>query len=276
MRDTIISNADAAKSNADAAKSNADAVAHIDRQILALEDTLYNPQEDNSDIRQVVDRSVGIEPAYFSSAAHLDRINRRQQELREDRDRRLSTRGVEDVGVAPVVGSPGVSAALQNSPFGISSRRNINTADEPVVQRSVQNNASNNPRAVLGRFIDSLEYNIRPEDNRNIGRLVNDYTPKQRLSLPLPSIRPVSSERIPNEFAEVTEIVNTPVKDLSIADVDSAISRLQEDLTNPDNVRLDTSRQLSAALRALQQKRLEMLRMSPQFGNIVREVPEYP
>jgi hypothetical protein len=47
MRDTIIS-------NADAAKRNADAVAHIDRQILALEDTLYNPQEDNSYIR--VDR----------------------------------------------------------------------------------------------------------------------------------------------------------------------------------------------------------------------------
>jgi hypothetical protein len=83
----------------------------------------------------------------------------------------------------------------------------------------------------------------------------------------------VTTERVPNEVAE---IVNTPANELSIADVDSVITRLQEDLTNPSNIRMDTSRQLSVALRALQEKRLEMLRMSPGFGEIVREVPEYP
>jgi hypothetical protein len=181
---------------------------------------------------------------------------------------------------------------------GVPLGRAFSTAREDALNAEQQRTASLQPIMSSSAFEEERQrlLNLPPEERE---ALVNSYDLKgstaklienmtERLNqrtpptstrtdmLPLPSIRPVSSERVPNEFAKVAEIVSTPANELSIADVDSAIARLQEDLTNPSNIRMDTSRQLSAALRALQQKRLEMLRMSPQFGNIVREVPEYP
>jgi hypothetical protein len=142
----------------------------------------------------------------------------------------------------------------------------------------LKGSATNLTESIGERFDQGVNNLISPSGTHT--GLVRDIgsrnSPTRTETLQVPSIRPVSSERVPNEFAEVAEIVSTPANELSIADVDSAIARLQEDLTNPSNIRMDTSRQLSAALRALQQKRLEMLRMSPQFGSIVREVPEYP